>query len=82
MLRLLLFWSLIYAVIADNQVIRTFEYAHPAYSVEAISAQRCYAEINNQLLKDHRGADRGFGFDEDGVNNCSAVARNFGLNLE
>ena len=69
-------------VIADNQVIRTFEYAHPAYSVEAISAQRCYAEINNQLRTHYCGAYWGFGFHEDGVNSALAVARNFGLNLE
>lgn len=68
--------------IAEDKVIRVFNYDHPAYSVETIAAQRRYSEINNHHRTHYCGAYWGFGFHEDGVNSALAVARNFGLNLD
>lgn len=68
--------------IDPQRVLRTFLYHHPAYSVEAIDAQRRFSEINGRNHTHFCGAYWGYGFHEDGVNSALAVAENFGLNLE
>ena len=64
------------------KVIRIFNYRHPAYSRESISAQQRFCEISGQNRTHYCGAYWGYGFHEDGVNSALAVARHFGIELE
>jgi predicted NAD/FAD-binding protein len=64
------------------KVLARMTYHHPIYSVQAIDAQRRYAEINGQRGTYYCGAYWGYGFHEDGVNSALAVADCFGKSLE
>ena len=63
-------------------VLRSFNYHHPAYSTAAITAQQRFCEINGKHHTHFCGAYWGYGFHEDGVNSALAVTKNFGLGLE
>ena len=53
--------------IADEHVIRRFDYAHPLYTFEALSAQARLPELNGRRRTWFCGAYHGFGFHEDGL---------------
>ena len=67
--------------IAQSKIIRTFNYAHPAYSKDSISAQRRHRKISGQQRTHYCGAYWGYGFHEDGVNSALAVTAHFGIEL-
>ncbi|QEG40965.1 NAD(P)/FAD-dependent oxidoreductase [Roseimaritima ulvae] len=69
------------AIDADK-VLRTFDYAHPAYSAASINAQQRFQEISGHRRSHFCGAYWGYGFHEDGVNSALAVARHFGIGLD
>ena len=64
------------------KVLARMTYHHPIYSVQAIDAQRRYAEISGQRGTYFCGAYWGYGFHEDGVRSALAVADCFGKSLE
>ncbi len=68
--------------IDPTTILRTFNYHHPAYSSESMSAQRRFNEISGRHRTHFCGAYWGYGFHEDGVNSALAVARHFGIELE
>lgn len=68
--------------IDPDKILRTFDYHHPAYSIDSIDAQRRAGEINGRRRSFFCGAYWGYGFHEDGVNSALAVAKYFHRNLE
>jgi predicted NAD/FAD-binding protein len=64
------------------KILRSFDYHHPAYSRESMSAQGRFIEISGQHRTHFCGAYWGYGFHEDGVNSALAVARHFEIELE
>jgi predicted NAD/FAD-binding protein len=70
------------ASIDPAQILRTFNYHHPAFSRESIAAQQRFCEISNHHRTHYCGAYWGYGFHEDGVNSALAVANDFGIGLE
>ncbi|WP_146525432.1 NAD(P)/FAD-dependent oxidoreductase [Novipirellula artificiosorum] len=68
--------------IAEQKILRTFEYSHPAYAASSIRAQQRFAEVSGNHRTHFCGAYWGYGFHEDGVNSALAVAKYFGLELE
>jgi predicted NAD/FAD-binding protein len=56
-------------------VLRTFDYAHPVYDVDAIAAQQRQEELNGVQRTWFCGAYWGYGFHEDGVESARVVAR-------
>ncbi|MEQ8667912.1 MAG: FAD-dependent oxidoreductase [Pirellulales bacterium] len=70
------------ASIDVSKVLREFTFAHPAYSVKSIAAQRRWAEVSGVDRVHYCGAYWGFGFHEDGVNSALSVANHFGIDLE
>ena len=68
--------------IDPSKIIRTFSYAHPAYSGQSIGAQRHHRQISGQGRTHFCGAYWGYGFHEDGVNSALAVADHFGIELD
>jgi predicted NAD/FAD-binding protein len=68
--------------IPEDKILRTFNYQHPAYSRESISAQRRFTEISGRNRTHFCGAYWGYGFHEDGVNSALAVAKHFGIGLD
>jgi len=69
-------------LIDPEYVIRSFNYAHPGYTVDSLQAQRRHTEISGRNRTHYCGAYWGFGFHEDGVNSALNVARQFGIGLE
>jgi predicted NAD/FAD-binding protein len=67
--------------IDPGKVIRTFNYTHPVYTLEARAAQKRHAEISGADRIHYCGAYWGYGFHEDGVNSALAVAGHFGKEL-
>ena len=65
-----------------TKILRTFNYAHPAYSRDSIAAQRRFKEISGQRRTHFCGAYWGYGFHEDGVKSALAVADHFGIDLD
>ncbi len=63
------------------KVLRRISYQHPAYTLEAVAAQRRRTEISGLRRTWFCGAYWGNGFHEDGVVSGLAVARDFGLDL-
>ena len=68
--------------INPKSILRTFDYHHPAYSLDSIEAQRQHGTISGHHRSHFCGAYWGYGFHEDGVNSALAVARHFGIGLE
>jgi predicted NAD/FAD-binding protein len=60
------------------KVLRTFEYHHPVYTVEAVQAQQEWAKISGMNRAHFCGAYWGFGFHEDGVKSGLRVAKSLG----
>ena len=65
--------------IEESKILRTFNYSHPAYSRDSITAQHRFKEISGQRRTHFCGAYWGYGFHEDGVNSALAVADHFGI---
>ena len=68
-------------LIDPAKVLMAMDYAHPAYNVDAIQAQRRRSEISGVNRTHYCGAYWGYGFHEDGVNSALAVGRDFGKTL-
>jgi uncharacterized protein len=60
-------------------VIRRFDYAHPVFDTDAISAQQCLPEVQGRNNTWYCGAWTGFGFHEDGLNSALAVVNAMGI---
>ena len=58
-----------------SKVLRRFVYHHPLYTLEAVRAQRRWAEISGRDRVHYCGAYWLFGFHEDGLNSARRVAR-------
>ena len=63
------------AAIDPEQVIATFQYAHPVYTPGAVAAQARHVEISGHNRTHYCGAYWGWGFHEDGVKSALQVAR-------
>lgn len=68
--------------IDPSKVLREFTFAHPAYSIDSIAAQRRWSEISGRSGIHYCGAYWGYGFHEDGVRSALAVANHFGIDLD
>lgn len=63
--------------IQPEKIIGIFNYAHPQYTVESLSAQSRQKELNNHAQPIfYCGAYWGFGFHEDGVKSAVEVCKN------
>ena len=62
-----------------SKVLRRFVYHHPLYTLEAVRAQRRWAEISGRDRIHYCGAYWLFGFHEDGLNSAMRVARALGV---
>jgi predicted NAD/FAD-binding protein len=67
--------------IDSTKIIRTFNYSHPAYARDSLTAQKRHREISGRRKTHYCGAYWGYGFHEDGVNSAVAVAAHFGIEL-
>jgi predicted NAD/FAD-binding protein len=67
--------------IAERELLQSFEYEHPVYTVQSVAAQQRHAEISGVNRTHYCGAYWGYGFHEDGVNSALAVGRHFGKGL-
>ena len=63
------------------KVIKRFRYAHPVFTLDAVSAQGRYHEIGNRNRTHFCGAYWFNGFHEDGVVSALRVTRAFGVEL-
>ncbi len=61
------------------KVLRRFVYHHPLYTLEAVRAQRRWAEISGRDRVHYCGAYWLYGFHEDGLNSAMRVARALGV---
>jgi len=67
--------------IDPSQILRTFQYDHPAYNLRSAAMRDRIETIQGVRRAYFCGAYCGYGFHEDGVNSALAVARHFGLGL-
>ncbi|MEQ9547734.1 MAG: FAD-dependent oxidoreductase [Marinobacter sp.] len=67
--------------IAEERVIKRFEYAHPVFTLDAVAAQNRYEEIGNRNRSHFCGAYWFNGFHEDGVRSALRVTEAFGVEL-
>ncbi len=65
--------------IDPEQIIATFQYAHPVYTPEGVAAQACHEEISGHNRTHYCGAYWGWGFHEDGVKSALRVANELGV---
>ncbi|HET8848745.1 MAG TPA: FAD-dependent oxidoreductase [Marinobacter sp.] len=63
------------------KVIKRFEYDHPVFTLDAVTAQGRYDEIGNRNRTHFCGAYWFNGFHEDGVRSALRVTRAFGVEL-
>jgi len=63
--------------IDESQVLRRFQFQHPAYGPRSIDAQRQWSRISGLGGVHYCGAYWGFGFHEDGVKSALAVVGQF-----
>ncbi|WP_047285334.1 FAD-dependent oxidoreductase [Pseudomonas protegens] len=69
------------AVIDPTQILARFTYAHPQYSLEAVTAQARWGELQGARHSFYCGAYWANGFHEDGVVSALRVAQAFGEQL-
>lgn len=69
------------AQVDPAQILARFEYAHPQYSLDALTAQARQGELQGRLHSYYCGAYWGNGFHEDGVLSALNVAQHFGEQL-
>jgi len=67
--------------IAEDRIIKRFEYAHPVFTLDAVAAQNRYEEIGNRNRSHFCGAYWFNGFHEDGVRSALRVTEAFGVEL-
>ncbi len=67
--------------IAEERIIKRFEYAHPVFTLGAVAAQNRYDEIGNRNRSHFCGAYWFNGFHEDGVRSALRVTEAFGVEL-
>ena len=67
--------------IAEDTVIKRFEYDHPVFTLDAVAAQERYDEIGNRNRTHFCGAYWFNGFHEDGVQSALRVTRALGVEL-
>ena len=67
------------ASVKDEEVLGRFEYHHPLFTLNGITAQQRHGEISGVARTRYCGAYWGYGFHEDGLNSALAVARAFGV---
>jgi len=67
-------------MIDPDRVLRTLEYDHPLYTVEAVRAQARWAEVSGVRHLHFCGAYWLYGFHEDGFNSAIRVAKALGVN--
>ena len=65
--------------IADEKIIRSFEYSHPVFSLESIDGAKQIANLNGINHTWFAGAYLGNGFHEDGVSSGRLVAEKINL---
>lgn len=69
------------AEIDPQKILRSFNYAHPQFSLEALAAQERWAQIQGAQHTYYCGAYWANGFHEDGVVSALRVAEAFGVRL-
>jgi predicted NAD/FAD-binding protein len=67
--------------IAEDRVLRTFEYAHPVYTPAAVAAQARHRELNGAHRTYFCGAYWRNGFHEDGVVSAQNALAHFAQDL-
>lgn len=67
--------------IAEDAVIKRFNYSHPVFTLDAVEAQERYSEIGNKNRTHYCGAYWFNGFHEDGVRSALRVTADFGVEL-
>jgi predicted NAD/FAD-binding protein len=60
------------------KILRTFEYHHPVYTLDAVQAQKEWAKVSGINRAHFCGASWGVGFHEDGVKSGLRVAKTLG----
>ena len=63
------------------KIIKTYQYAHPIFTLDGIRAQSRHHEISGQNRTHYCGAYWFSGFHEDGVNSALRVVKHFGIAL-
>ena len=66
-------------LIDPKKVLRTMEYSHPLYTLDAVRAQSRWAEISGHHHTHFAGAYWFYGFHEDGLNSALRVAKALGV---
>jgi predicted NAD/FAD-binding protein len=64
--------------IDPSKILRSFEYHHPVYTVDAVRAQSEWSKISGVNRTHFSGAYWGYGFHEDGVKSGLRVAKSLG----
>lgn len=64
--------------VAEDRVIRRFEYSHPVYTFESLAAQELLPALSGRRRTWFCGAYHGFGFHEDGLASGLRVAGELG----
>ena len=67
--------------IAPDQIIKTFNYAHPVFDTKAVAAQQRFCEISGKNRSHFCGAYWFNGFHEDGVKSALRVCEAYGVSL-
>jgi predicted NAD/FAD-binding protein len=67
--------------INPDKIHRKYEYHHPAYNPESLTARQSHAQINGVNRTHFAGAYWGYGFHEDGVRSAVEVCKHFNLVL-
>ncbi|MFT5208617.1 MAG: putative NAD/FAD-binding protein [Flavobacterium sp.] len=67
--------------IDPNKIIGKYEYHHPIYNHDTLSAQKRHGEISKRNRTHYCGAYWHYGFHEDGVKSALRVCEQFGLRL-
>ncbi len=65
--------------IDPDTILRTIEYDHPLYTIDAVRAQERWAEVSGVRHLHFCGAYWFYGFHEDGLNSAIRVARALGV---
>ena len=66
-------------LIDPAKVLRTIEYAHPLYTLDAVRSQQRWGDVSGQHHTHFCGAYWFYGFHEDGMHAAVRVARALGV---
>lgn len=67
--------------IDPNKIIKQYQYAHPVFTLDGMTAQGRHSEVSNQNRTHFCGAYWFNGFHEDGVNSALRVCADFNMSL-